>query len=143
VHVPYKGSGPGMLDVMGGTVDMIFDQFPSSKGAIDSGKMRGIGIISPQRVPGYNIMTMEEAGLKGFTDEAWYGMIASGKTPPDIVAKLGEAMKKVIANPDFRAKVEKVGARPVGNSPAEFKAQINREVEATKKLVKERNIKFE
>jgi tripartite-type tricarboxylate transporter receptor subunit TctC len=143
VHVPYKGSGPGMQDVMGGTVDMIFDQFPSSKGAIDSGRMRGIGIISPQRVPGYNIMTMEEAGLKGFTDEAWYGLIANGKTPPDIVAKLGDAMKKVIANPDFRAKLEKIGARPVGNSPAEFKAQIQREVEQTKKLVKERNIKFE
>lgn len=143
VHVPYKGSGPGMQDVMGGQVDMIFDQFPSSKGAIDGGKLRGIGIISPQRVPGYNIMTMEEAGLKGFTDEAWYGLLASGKTPPDIVAKLGDAMKKVIANPEFRAKVEKIGARPVGNSPAEFKAQILREVEQTKKLVKERNIKFE
>ncbi|MDB5880962.1 MAG: transporter substrate-binding protein [Ramlibacter sp.] len=143
VHVPYKGSGPGMQDVMGGQVDMIFDQFPSSKGAIDGGKLRGIGIISPQRVPGYNIMTMEEAGLKGFTDEAWYGLLASGKTPPDIVAKLGDAMKKVINNPDFRAKVEKIGARPVGNSPAEFKAQILREVEQTKKLVKDRNIKFE
>ena len=143
VHVPYKGSGPGMQDVMGGQVDMIFDQFPSSKGAIDGGKLRGIGIISPQRVPGYNIMTMEEAGLKGFTDEAWYGLLASAKTPPDIVAKLGDAMKKVISNPEFRAKVEKIGARPVGNSPAEFKAQILREVEQTKKLVKERNIKFE
>ena len=143
VHVPYKGSGPGMQDVMAGTVDMIFDQFPSSKGAIDSGKIRGLGIISPQRVPGYNIMTMEEAGLKGFTDEAWYGLLAPGKTPPDIVAKLGDAMKKVIANPEFRAKVEKIGARPVGNSPAEFKAQILREVAQTKKLVKERNIKFE
>jgi len=143
VHVPYKGSGPGMQDVIGGQVDMIFDQFPSSKTMIDAGKLRGIGIISPQRVPGYDIMTMEEAGLKGFTDEAWYGLIANGKTPPDIVAKLGDAMKKVIGNPDFRAKVEKIGARPVGNSPAEFKAQILREAEQTKKLVKERNIKFE
>jgi tripartite-type tricarboxylate transporter receptor subunit TctC len=143
VHVPYKGSGPGMQAVMGGQVDMIFDQFPSSKGAIDGGKLRGIGIISPQRVPGYDIMTMEEAGLKGFTDEAWYGLLVPGKTPSDVVAKLGDAMHKVIANPDFRAKVEKIGARPVGNSPAEFKAQILREVEQTKKLVKERNIKFE
>jgi tripartite-type tricarboxylate transporter receptor subunit TctC len=143
VHVPYKGSGPGMQGVMGGQVDMIFDQFPSSKGAIDAGQLRGIGVISPQRVPGYDIMTMEEAGLKGFTDEAWYGLLAPGKTPSDVVAKLGDAMHKVIANPDFRAKVEKIGARPVGNSPAEFKAQILREVEQTKKLVKERNIKFE
>jgi tripartite-type tricarboxylate transporter receptor subunit TctC len=143
LHVPYKGSGPGMQSVMGGQVDMIFDQFPSSKGAIDAGQLRGIGIISPQRVPGYDIMTMEEAGLKGFTDEAWYGLLAPGKTPSDVVARLGDAMKKVIANPDFRAKLEKIGARPVGNSPAEFKAQILREVEQTKKVVKERNIKFE
>jgi tripartite-type tricarboxylate transporter receptor subunit TctC len=143
VHVPYKGSGPGMQGVMGGQVDMIFDQFPSSKGAIDAGSLRGIGIISPQRVPGYDIMTMEEAGLKGFTDEAWYGLLAPGKTPSDVVAKLGDAMRKVIANPDFRAKLEKIGARPVGNSPAEFKAQILREVEQTKQLVKQRNIKFE
>ena len=143
VHVPYKGSGPGMQDVMAGTVDMIFDQFPSSKGAIDSGKIRAMGIISPQRVPGYNVMTMEEAGLKGFTDEAWYGLLAPGKTPPDIVAKLGAAMKKVTSNPEFRAKIEKIGARTVGNTPAEFKAQIQHEVAATKKLVKERNIKFE
>ena len=143
VHVPYKGSGPGMQDVMAGTVDMIFDQFPSSKGAIDSGKIRAMGIISPTRVPGYNVMTMEEAGLKGFTDEAWYGLLAPGKTPPDIVAKLGAAMKKVTSNPEFRAKIEKIGARTVGNSPAEFKAQIQHEVAATKKLVKDRNIKFE
>jgi tripartite-type tricarboxylate transporter receptor subunit TctC len=143
VHVPYKGSGPGMQGVMGGQVDMIFDQFPSSKGAIDAGNLRGMGIISPHRVPGYDIMTMEEAGLKGFTDEAWYGLLAPGKIPSDVVAKLGDAMRKVMANPDFRAKLEKIGARPVGNSPAEFKAQILREVEQTKQLVKERNIKFE
>ena len=143
VHVPYRGSGPGMQGVMGGQVDMIFDQFPSSKGGIDGGQLRGIGIISPQRVPGYDIMTMEEAGLKGFTDEAWYGLLAPANTPPDVVAKLGDAMHKVITNPDFRAKVEKVGARPVGSSPAEFKAQILREVEQTKQIVKERNIKFE
>src|SRR5690348_4928290 len=132
-----------MQGVMGGQVDMIFDQVPSSKGAIDAGNLRGLGIISPQRVPGYDIMTMEEAGLKGFTDEAWYGSLAPGKTPPDVVAKLGAAMQKVIANPDFHAKLEKIGARPVGNSPAEFMSQILCEIGQTKKLVKERNIKFE
>jgi tripartite-type tricarboxylate transporter receptor subunit TctC len=131
-----------MQDVMGGQVDMIFDQFPSSKGYIDGGKLRGMGVISPKRIPGYDVMTMEEAGLKGFTDEAWYGLLAPAKTPPDVVQRLGEAMKKVEADPDFRAKVEKVGARPVGNTPAEFKAQIGEEIERMKKLVKERNIQL-
>jgi tripartite-type tricarboxylate transporter receptor subunit TctC len=143
VHVPYKGSGPGMADVIGGQVDMIFDQFPSSKSFIDSGKMRGIGVISPHRIAGYDIMTMEEAGLKGFTDEAWYGLLAPAKTPPEVVARLGEAVKKAMANPEFRAKVEKVGARPVGNTPAEFKAQIGQEIQRMKKLVQERNIKLQ
>lgn len=140
VHVPYKGSGPGMTDVMSGQVDMIFDQFPSSKGFIDGGKLRGLGVISPQRIPGYDIMTMEEAGLKGFTDEAWYGLLAPGQTPPGIIARLGDATKKAMANPDFRAKIEKVGARPVGNAPAEFKAQIGQEIQRMKKLVRDRNI---
>jgi len=142
IHVPYKGSGPGMQDVMGGQVDMVFDQFPSSKGHIDGGKLRGMGVISPGRIKGYDIMTMEDAGLKGFTDEAWYGLNAPAKTPPEIVQRLGDAMKKVEADPEFRAKIENVGARPVGNTPAEFKAQIGQEIDRMKKLVHERNIEL-
>lgn len=142
IHVPYKGSGPGMQDVMGGQVDMVFDQFPSSKGHIDGGKLRGIGVISPKRISGYDIMTMEEAGLKGFNDEAWYGLNAPVKTPAEVVQRLGEAMRKVEADPEFRAKIEKVGARPVGNTPAEFKAQIGEEIARMKKLVQERHIEL-
>ena len=143
VHVPYKGSGPAMQDVMGGQIDGLFDQFPSSKPYIDSGRLKAIGVISPQRIPGYDVMTMEEAGLKGFTDEAWYGLLAPAKVPPEVTARLGEAMKKVMADPDLRAKLEKVGARPVGNSPAQFKAQIQREIANMKKLVAERHITLE
>lgn len=144
IHVPYKGSGPGMQDVMGGQVDILFDQFPSSKAYIDSGKLRAMGVISPQRVPGYpDVMTMEDAGMRGFVDEAWYGLIAPAKVPPEVLARITEAMKKVEADPEFRERVEKVGARPVGNSPAEFAAQVRREVERTRKLITERNIKLD
>ena len=144
VHVPYKGSGPAMQDVMGGQVNILFDQFPSSKGFIDGGKLKGIGAISPQKIPGYpNVMTMEDAGLKGFTDEAWYGMLAPKGTPPDVVAKVIDGMKKALSNPELRSKLEGVGARPVGNSPQEFAAQIRSEQERMKKLVKERNIQLQ
>ncbi|HET9470230.1 MAG TPA: tripartite tricarboxylate transporter substrate binding protein [Usitatibacter sp.] len=143
IHVPYKGSGPAMQDLMGGQIDSVFDQFPSSKTFIDSGKLRAIGVISPQRIPGYDVMTMEEAGMKGFTDEAWYGLLAPAKVPPDVLAKLADAMKKTMADPEFRARLEKVGARPVGNSPAEFTEQIKREVARMKQLVHDRNIKLE
>lgn len=142
IHIPYKGSGPAMQDLMGGQIDSVFDQFPSSKTFIDGGKLKAIGVISPQRIPGYDVMTMEEAGMKGFTDEAWYGLLAPAKVPPEVLARLTEAMKKVMADPDLRARLEKVGARPVGNSPAEFTAQIRNEVDRMKRLVKERNIKL-
>lgn len=143
IHVPYKGSGPAMQDLMGGQIDSVFDQFPSSKTFIDGGKLRAIGVISPKRIPGYDVMTMEEAGMKGFTDEAWYGLLAPASVSREVLTRLTEAMKKVMADPELRERLEKVGARPVGNSPAEFAAQIKKEVERMKQLVKERNIKLE
>jgi tripartite-type tricarboxylate transporter receptor subunit TctC len=143
IHIPYKGSGPAMQDVMGGQVDGLFDQFPSSKAFIDGGKLKAIGVISPHRIPGYDVMTMEEAGMKGFNDEAWYGLLAPAKVPPEVVARLTAAMKKVMASPDLRAALEKVGARPVGNSPAEFTAQIRSEIARMSRLVKERQIKLD
>jgi len=143
IHVPYKGSGPAMQDVMGGQVDILFDQFPSSKTYIDGGKLKAIAAISPQKIPGYpNVMTMEDGGLKGFTDEAWYGLIAPAQVPSEVSNKLGEAMKKVMSNPDLRKRLEDIGARPVGNSPFEFKAQVKSEIDRMKKLVKERNIQL-
>ncbi len=143
IHVPYKGSGPAMQDVMGGQVDSLFDQFPSSKAFIDSGKLKAIGVISPHRIPGYDVMTMEEAGMKGFTDEAWYGLLAPARVSPEVLARLTDAMKKVMAAPELRAQLEKVGARPVGNSPAEFTAQIRSEITRMKRLVRERQIKLD
>jgi tripartite-type tricarboxylate transporter receptor subunit TctC len=144
IHVPYKGSGPAMQDVMGGQVDILFDQFPSSKNFIDTGKLKAVGAITPQKVPGYpNLMTMEDGGMKGFTDEAWYGILAPAKVPADVVAKLTDAMKKTMANPELRKKLEEIGARPVGNSPAEFTAQVKSEIERMKGVVKARNIKLQ
>ena len=141
IHVPYKGSGPAMQDVMGGQVDILFDQFPSSKNLIDTGKLKAIGAMSPQKIPGYpNLMTMEEGGLKGFTDEAWYGLLAPAKTPADVVARITDGMKKTMANPDLRKRLEELGARPVGNSPQEFAAQIRSEIDRMKRVAKERNI---
>jgi tripartite-type tricarboxylate transporter receptor subunit TctC len=143
VHVPYKGSGPAMQDVMGGQVDILFDQFPSSKPHIDGGKLRALGLISPQRLAGYNVSTMEQAGMKGFTDEAWYGLLAPKGTPPEVLNRLSEAMKKIVADPEFRAKIEGVGARPVGSSSSEFTAQLKAEIEKAKRLIAERKLKLE
>ena len=97
--------------------------------------------MSPQKIPGYtNIMTMEEAGMKGFTDEAWYGLLAPKGVPADVMARLTDAVNKALANPELRKRIEEVGARPVGNSSQEFTAQIRREVDRMKQVVKTRNI---
>ena len=144
IHVPYKGSGPAMQDVIGGQVDILFDQFPSSKNMIDGGKLKGVGAITPQKVPGYpNLMTMEDAGMKGFTDEAWYGLLAPAKTPPEVIARLTDAMKKTMANPELRKKLEDIGSRPVGSTPQEFAAQVRSEIDKMKKIVTSRNIKLQ
>lgn len=140
-HIPYKGAGPAMQDVMGGQVEILVDQLPSSKPFIDSGKLKLIGVISPTRVQDYpSVMTMEEVGLTGFTDRAWYGLVAQANVPQDIKAKLSQAMVKVMAQPEVRARLQKVGANPVGNSATEFHSQISGEIGRMKTLVKERNI---
>jgi len=144
VHVPYRGAGPAMQDVMAGQVDILFDQLPSSKAFIDSGKLRLMGVVSPARVSEYpNVMTMEDVGIKGFTDQAWYGVVAPAKVPADILAKLSEAMKQVMAMPDVKARLAKVGANPLGNTAAEFGKQIAQDIARMKVLVKDRDISLE
>ncbi|GAB7544520.1 Bug family tripartite tricarboxylate transporter substrate binding protein [Cupriavidus sp. 8B] len=143
-HVPYKGSGAALNDVIGGQVQIMFDQLPSSKPHVDSGKLNLLGVIAPKRLAAYpNVMTMEEAGMKGFDDQAWYGILAPAKTPPAVLARLSDAMKQVIAMPEVRARIEHAGAIPIGNTPAQFSTQIKSEIEKTRKLVKERSISFE
>jgi tripartite-type tricarboxylate transporter receptor subunit TctC len=143
-HVPYRGAGPALNDVVAGQVAIIVDQLPSSKAFIDTGKLRLMGVIAPKRLPGYpDVPTFEELGLKGFTDQAWYGIAAPAKVPAPVLAKLADAMRQVMANPDVRARIEKAGASPVGNAPAEYAAQMQAEFNAMKKLIAVRNISLE
>lgn len=143
-HVPYRGAGPAMQDVMSGQVDILFDQLPSSKAFIDGGRLKLLGVIAPGRVPEYPaVMTMEEAGLKGFTDQAWYGIVAPAKTPPAVLAKIGSAMQQVMAQPEVRERLHKAGATPLGSPPAEYAAQIASEIGAMKALVQARNIQLQ
>lgn len=143
-HVPYRGTGPAIQDVVGGQVPMLFDQLPSSKSFIDGGKLKLIGVIAPKRLPEYpNVMTMEEAGMVGFVDQAWYGLVAPAQTPATVRATLTEAMKQVMESPDVRSRIAKLGAMPVGNVATEFDAQIRREIAAMRRLVGARSIKLE
>ena len=144
VHIPYKGAGPAVLDVIGGQVPVLFDNLPSSKAHIDAGKMRLLAVASPKRLSFYpNIPTFTEAGLADVNDRVWYGLVVPANTPKDIVAKLHAAAVKTVNNPAVNEKLAAQGAEPVANTPAEFSAQIKVEFEKMKTIVTKKGIKLE
>ncbi|MGN6662441.1 MAG: Bug family tripartite tricarboxylate transporter substrate binding protein [Achromobacter mucicolens] len=143
-HVPYRGAGPAMQDVMGGQVEILVDQLPSSKTFIDSGKLKLIGVIADKRVPAYpDVMTMQDVGIRDFNDQAWYGLIAPAGVPAPVMSKLSAAMQEVMAMPEVRQRLEAAGATPLGSSSQAYLSQINAEVEKMRALVKARNISLQ
>ncbi len=144
VHIPYKGAGPAVLDVIGGQVPVLFDNLPSSKAHIDAGKMRLLAVAAPKRLSFYpNIPTFAEAGLPDVNDRVWYGLVVPAKTPKEIVDKLHAAAVKAVNNPAVREKLAAQGADPVANTPAEFSAQIKVEYEKMKTIVTKKGIKLD
>lgn len=144
VHIPYRGSGPAMNDLLGGQVDMMFDNLPSSISYIKTGKIRPIAVAWNKRLDSMpNVPTFGELGIAQVNDPAWYGFVAPAKTPPEIIQKLHQATVKVLQMPDVRERFAASGAEPVGNTPAQYKAEIEAELEKMKNLVKKQGIKFE
>ncbi|MEC4721614.1 tripartite tricarboxylate transporter substrate binding protein BugE [Noviherbaspirillum sp. CPCC 100848] len=143
LHVPYRGAGPALNDLLGGQVDMMFDNLPSSLSHINGGKLRPLAVSWSKRVDALpNVPTFAELGLKEVNDPAWYGLVAPPKTPDEIVKKLHAAVVKVLAIPDVRERMKASGADPVGNTPAEHAAEIKTELEKMKSLVKKQGIKL-
>jgi tripartite-type tricarboxylate transporter receptor subunit TctC len=144
VHIPYKGAGPAVIDVVGGQVPVMFDNLPSSKSQIDAKKLRALAVAAPKRLSFYpDVPTFAEVGLKDVNDQAWYGLVAPAKTPKDIIDKLHAAAVKAVNNPAVKEKLAAQGADPVGNTPAEFAAQIKIEFEKMKNIVTKKGIKLD
>jgi tripartite-type tricarboxylate transporter receptor subunit TctC len=144
VHIPYRGAGPALNDVLAGQVEILFDNIPSSLPHIQSGKLRALAVAAPQRLAAVpNVPTLAELKMPSVNDQVWYGLVAPAKTPDDIVKKIHEAAVKTLANPAIREKLQQQAATPVGNSPAEFRAQIVTERDKMIDLVKRQGIKLE
>lgn len=144
VHIPYKGAGPAVLDVVGGQVPVLFDNMPSSKAQIEAGKMRLIAVAAPKRLPYFpDAPTFAELKMAEVNDPAWYGLVVPAKTPKEIVDKLAAAAVKALNNPEVVKKLQAQGADPVGNTPAQFAAQIKVEYDKMKALVVKKNIKLD
>jgi tripartite-type tricarboxylate transporter receptor subunit TctC len=140
-HVPYKGSGPAIQDVMAGHVPMMFDTTVVAAPHIQSGKVRALAVTSTKRVPSLpSVPTMTEAGVKGYEIVSWQGIFAPAGTPKEVVQRLNAEVVKILAMPDIRERLAALGLDPVGNSPDEFAAFQKGEIAKWAKVVKEAKI---
>lgn len=137
VHVPYKGAPQAVTDVVAGHMNMMFNSIAPIVGHIKAGRLRVLGIASAQRSPQLpDVPTISEAGLPGFEAVNWFGMFAPAKTPKRIIARLNEAVVKVVHTPEIQAQFLTLGADPVGSSAEEFAAFVRRDMEKYAKIVK-------
>src|SRR5690606_12734955 len=142
LHVPYKGSGPAVADLLGGQVDYMFDSITSAKPHIATGKLRALGVTTAKRSAALpDVPTMQEAGVAGYELMPWFAAFAPAGTPPEVVAKLNEAMRVALAEPKVRATLDSIGAESIGGSPEALRDHLAKETAQWKTLVKERNIK--
>ncbi len=138
VHFPYRGSGPALLDMVGGTMDVMFDNLPSSMPQIKAGKLKALAVTSRQRSAALpDVPTMEEAaGLKGFDATSWFGLLAPAGTPADIVNRIQQETAKALNVPAIKEKLLAQGASPSGNTPTEFARHIEAEHRKWAQVVK-------
>ena len=129
-HFPYGGSGPALLGLLGGDMDVMFDNLPSSMPHIKAGKLKALAVTSGQRSAALpEVPTVEQAaGLKGFEASSWFGLLAPAGTPPDIINRLQQETAKALNVPAIKERLLAQGAIPSGNSPAEFAKLIDAEI---------------
>ncbi|MGL6351899.1 MAG: tripartite tricarboxylate transporter substrate binding protein BugE [Aeromonas sp.] len=144
LHIPYRGSGPALNDTLAGQVEVMLDNLPSSISHIKANSLRALAVAWPKRIESMpNVPTYAELGLKEMNDPAWYGLLAPAGTPKDIVAKIQAAAKVAVSNPEIAKKLREAGAEPIGNTPEQFAAEINTELNKMKALAKRQGLKLE
>ena len=142
-HIPYKGSAPGLSDLIPGNVQLFFDSIPSSAPYVKSGRLRGIGVASSKRSPALPDMPTIGESLKGFEADSVFGLMAPVGTPREIVTKLNTEVQKLLTNPDIREKLLAQGGIPLGGTPEQMADQIKSDVVKWGKVVKTANVKIE
>jgi tripartite-type tricarboxylate transporter receptor subunit TctC len=135
-HVPYRGANPALTDLIGGTVDVIFDNLPSSIEFIRGGKLRALGVTTDKRNAALPDVPTVADTVPGYEASAWFGIGAPKNTPPEIIAKLNKAVNDALADPKMKAKLADLGGIPMGGSPADFGKVMADETAKWEKVVK-------
>lgn len=141
-HVAYKGAAPSIVALISGETQLTFTTVLVAMPHVKSGRLRALGVCSLKRSPVLpDLPTIDEAGVKGYESNAWYGLLAPAKTPSAIVEQLNREMLKVLQLPEVRDNLKNQGAEPVGDSPREFAAVIVQEIDKWRKVVETAGIK--
>jgi tripartite-type tricarboxylate transporter receptor subunit TctC len=144
VHVPYKGTGPAITDLLGGQVQLMFNSMPTVLPLVRSGKLRALAVGSTQRISAIaDIPTVAESGVPGFENVTWYGMFAPAKTPREIVNKLNAQVVRILAEPDMAQRLSSQGAEPRSSTPDELAKFMRVEFERWAKVIKSAGVKVE
>lgn len=144
MHVPYRGAGPAITDMLGGQIDMMFATVAAVAPFIDNGKMRAIAVTTAERAPALKeVPTIAESGLPGYAAESWYGLYAPAGTPPAVIARLNAAAKRAVQSEAFRKRVENEGLTVSAGSPDELDKYVRAETVRWTQLVRTAHIKAE
>jgi tripartite-type tricarboxylate transporter receptor subunit TctC len=144
VHVPYKGTAPAVTAMVSGEIDLMVADLSAVAGHAKAGKLKMIAAAGSRRAAAApELPTVAESGLKGYAVDAWFGIVVPAKTPPDIVTKLSGAVVAAVKSPDVRGRFEQLGYDPIGNTPAEFAAQIRSDIDKFAKVIRAAGIKIE
>ena len=135
-HVPYKGSAPAVTDLIGGQVDLMFEQIPGAMPFVQTGQLRVLAMGSAQRVGAYpNIPTISESGLPGFEMVAWFGVLAPAQTPAEVIKRLNAEITQIMRTQEVKDKLVSIGAEPQASSTAEFANTIATEIPKWRTLI--------
>ena len=135
VHVPYKGAGPALTDLMGGQVHVIFDNLPSSIGHIKGGKIRALGVTSEQRDPSLPQVPTVGETVPGYEATAWFGIGMPKNTPRDVIEKVNAEINRALADPKMRERLAELGGKPIAGTPEDFGKVIAAETAKWEKVV--------